>query len=62
MSDYTELYFDYEHQAWVRHGLYLRCGHLEAVDCGCYGRIHEGEAAPVGTESHQTTHSGSNHG
>ncbi len=50
------LYYDYEHQAWVRDGRYLRCGHLEPVDCGCYGRIHEGEAAPNGTASHQSTH------
>jgi hypothetical protein len=35
--------FDYEHQAWVREGKYMRCGHPETMQCGCYGREHEGE-------------------
>ncbi len=35
--------YDYENQAWVRNGVYVRCGHLGSMNCGCYGRIHEGE-------------------
>ena len=35
--------YDYDRQAWVRNGLYVRCGHPEQMNCGCYGRIHEGE-------------------
>lgn len=37
--------FDYEHQAWVKDGYYVRCGHPESMACGCYGREHEGEAS-----------------
>jgi len=37
--------FDYEHQAFVLNGKYVRCGHPEAMNCGCYGRLHEGEPA-----------------
>ncbi len=35
--------YDYENQAWVRDGRYGRCGHPQQMNCGCYGRIHEGE-------------------
>jgi hypothetical protein len=35
--------FDYEHQAWVQDGKYVRCGHPETMQCGCYGREHEGQ-------------------
>jgi hypothetical protein len=39
--------FDYERQAWtvLRNGrrVYVRCGHPESMDCGCYGRAHAGE-------------------
>jgi hypothetical protein len=39
--------FDYERQAWtaVVYGrrVYVRCGHPEAMPCGCYGREHAGE-------------------
>jgi hypothetical protein len=35
--------FDYTRQAWVKDGRYLRCGHPEPMNCGCYGREHEGE-------------------
>lgn len=38
--------FDYDNQAWIEDGRYVRCGHPESMDCGCYGRIHEGEEAP----------------
>jgi len=40
----TEPTFDYERQAWIKDGKYVRCGHPESMDCGCYGRLHEGEA------------------
>jgi hypothetical protein len=36
--------FDYENQAWVENGKYLRCGHPDPMDCGCFGRLHEGES------------------
>ena len=35
--------YDYKNQAWVKDGVYVRCGHPEEMDCGCYGRLHEGE-------------------
>ena len=38
-----DIYYDYEHQAWVEYGRYARCGHPDHMDCGCYGREHEGE-------------------
>lgn len=38
--------YDYERQAWVVAGRYVRCAHPESMDCGCYGRVHEGERAP----------------
>ncbi len=41
----TVKYYDYENQAWVADGVYVRCGHLDRFDCKCYGRIHEGEIA-----------------
>lgn len=37
--------FDYENQAWVVNGRYIRCGHPESMACGCYGREHAGEVA-----------------
>ena len=35
--------YDYSRQAWVADGLYVRCGHPEKMDCGCYGKHHAGE-------------------
>jgi len=35
--------FDYENQAWVLNGKYVRCGHPDSLNCDCYGKIHEGE-------------------
>ncbi len=35
--------FDYDNQAWVVNGRYVRCGHRDS--CRCYGRIHTGEVA-----------------
>ncbi len=37
--------YDYEKQAWVVNGRYVRCGHPEAMRCGCYGRAYEGLTA-----------------
>lgn len=34
--------FDYDNQAWVVDGKYVRCGHPPNMNCGCYGRTHEG--------------------
>lgn len=33
--------YDYTRQAWIKNGLYVRCGHPESMNCGCYGRKHE---------------------
>ena len=35
--------YDYDNQAWVKNGRYVQCGHPEYMDCGCYGRVHEGQ-------------------
>jgi hypothetical protein len=35
--------YDYKNQAWFENGRYVRCGHPEAMDCQCYGRLHDGE-------------------
>ena len=35
--------YDYDNQAWVRNGRYVRCGHPESMDCSCYGKVHAGE-------------------
>ena len=35
--------YDYANQAWVVDGKYVRCGHSEDNDCGCFGREHAGE-------------------
>lgn len=35
--------FDYENQAWVIEGKYLRCGHPDQMDCSCFGKVHDGE-------------------
>lgn len=52
-SDETkrDIWFDYENQAWVIDGRYQRCGHPEAMDCGCYGRAHAGEVAERARET-----------
>ncbi len=38
--------YDYARQAWVANGRYVRCGHPDTMDCGCYGREHEAEETP----------------
>ncbi len=35
--------YDYDNQAWVQNGVYVRCGHPDAMGCRCYGKLHEGE-------------------
>ena len=35
--------FDYDKQAWVVNGRYIRCGHPVGLDCKCYGTLHTGE-------------------
>lgn len=37
------MYYDYVKQVWVKDGKYQRCGHLDSMDCKCYGKEHEGE-------------------
>ena len=36
--------FDYLHQAWVKDGRSVRCGHPDWMECNCYGRLHENES------------------
>jgi hypothetical protein len=36
-------WYDYDNQAWVVRGEYVRCGHQEIIGCRCYGMMHEGE-------------------
>ncbi len=43
--------FDYDKQAWVKDGRYLRCGHPESMTCGCFGREHTGEPVRVSVET-----------
>ena len=35
--------YDYDNQAWVLKGKYVKCGHSENMNCQCYGKIHEDE-------------------
>jgi hypothetical protein len=35
--------FDYEHQAWVQNGRYVRCGHLDEYNCNCFGKVNQGK-------------------
>ncbi len=43
--------FDYENQAWVKDGRYLRCGHPDSMPCGCFGREHAGSPVRVSVET-----------
>jgi hypothetical protein len=45
ITGWAEDRFDYDHQAWIVDGRYVRCGHPESMDCNCYGKLHEGELA-----------------
>ena len=40
--------YDYQRQAWVKDGRYLRCGHPPTMDCRCYGLRHESEMISPG--------------
>jgi hypothetical protein len=52
-------HFDYEKQAWVgADGRYLRCGHPAAINCQCYGRVHQGELAPAKQDSGLNNYAG----
>ena len=41
--DESPTFYDYENQAWVKDGKYVRCGHPDYMGCKCFGKIHEGE-------------------
>ena len=47
--------FDYANQAWYEDttGTYIKCGHPSTMDCGCYGKLHEGESIIIVCEIHQ---------
>jgi len=45
--------YDYNNQAWVLDGRYVRCGHPESMDCRCYGREHAGEKTKTGEECNE---------
>ena len=36
-------HYDYDNQAWVVDGKYVRCGHHDTMSCSCFGKLHEGE-------------------
>ncbi len=40
--------YDYDKQSYVRHGRWVDCGHPEAMECECYGRLHHGERLTPG--------------
>lgn len=44
------LYYDYEHQCWVRNGQVEKCGHTAPMR-GCYACEHHGE--PMAREATQ---------
>lgn len=49
MKPFDQPTFDYDKQAWIQNGVYLRCGHQDSMQCDCYGRLHAGEPAqPIG--------------
>lgn len=35
--------YDYENQAWVLNGRYVRCGHPDTMKCDCFGRLHQNQ-------------------
>ena len=40
-SYYSPPFYDEYNEAWVRYGVYQRCGHPNP--CDCYGKAHEGK-------------------
>ena len=53
--------YDYTNQAWYDTvtGRYIGCSHPSGMDCGCYGRLHEGQINNGTTYQGRTT---MNHG
>jgi hypothetical protein len=49
-SESESIDYDYENQAWVVDGKYIRCGHPDAMDCQCFGLEHQGEAPKSGSK------------
>jgi hypothetical protein len=43
--------FDYDKQAWVADGKYVRCGHPETMNCKCHGKAHAGESVSLSIET-----------
>ncbi len=43
----SDIEFDYLNQAWIVDGRYVNCGHPENMNCGCFGRLHANQLAPV---------------
>ena len=41
--------YDYDKRVWVEDGKYARCGHLDSMNCVCYGKLHEGEETTCNT-------------
>ena len=41
--------YDYKHQAWVRDGVYVACGHPKPCSF-CYGTTHEGQPLAADAE------------
>ena len=39
----TKVKYDYENQVWIVNGIYQNCGHLESMNCNCFGRLHKGK-------------------
>ena len=39
--------YDYDNQAWYKNGVYIRCGHPDSMDCGCFGKTNEGMAVAI---------------
>ena len=44
--------YDYKNQAWVKDGQYIRCGHPETMDCGCFGKVNQGVQTGAGGEGY----------
>ena len=46
-NDKAKQSYDYDKQAWILDGVYVRCGHPETMDCKCYDKVHAGEVATI---------------
>ncbi len=47
----TGTFYDYDNQAWVKNGRYVKCGHPSKMT-GCYACEHAGEEAPESAARH----------